>query len=77
VSTHFALALGTIRRQKGFTLAALGDRSGIHAATLGRYERGLRPSIEAIGRLSHALDVPAATLADAVFTDLQLARDSQ
>jgi transcriptional regulator with XRE-family HTH domain len=68
--SRFASVLSAIRRQRGFTQLALGERSGIHSTQIARFERGLRPSIDAIGRLSRALDVPALTLAEAAIIDL-------
>ncbi len=68
--SQFSHRLVGLRRDRGFTLATLGARAGLHPTQVSRLERGLAPTIEAIGKLAQALDVPAVELADAAIADL-------
>src|SRR5689334_21154596 len=59
--------LRTERETKGFSLGALAARSGIHKATLSRWEAGLRqPSVPELKAVLGALEVSPAGRADAL-----------
>ena len=66
----FGTRLRALRRERAFTLASLADASQISKAQLSRYERGLRPSLDAIGRLAPVLGVSVGDLAMAAAADL-------
>lgn len=68
VST-FAVRLRELRTRHNLTLAQLAERSRIHVSQLGRYERGLQPSIASIVQLAQALDIEPSELAAPVLSD--------
>jgi transcriptional regulator with XRE-family HTH domain len=52
-----------LRRERGLTLKALGQRAGLSHPFLSQVERGLaRPSVESVQRIARALDVPVGRL---------------
>jgi transcriptional regulator with XRE-family HTH domain len=52
-----------LRRERGLTLKALGQRAGLSHPFLSQVERGLaRPSVGSVQRIAHALGVPVAHL---------------
>ena len=52
-----------LRRERGLTLKALGQRAGLSHPFLSQVERGLaRPSLESVQRIAGALDVPVGQL---------------
>ena len=68
--SNFARTLGSLRRQRDLTLDGLALSSGVHKSQLSRYERGLRPSLDAIHHIACALGVAPDSLVDAAFADL-------
>ncbi|HWK47828.1 MAG TPA: XRE family transcriptional regulator [Stellaceae bacterium] len=61
--TALAARLGVLRQERGLTLDALAEATGLDKGYLSRLERGLKgPSIATLLRLSQALDVPVAEL---------------
>jgi len=74
--SNFSSILAAYRRQRGLTKLSLARLSGIHPSQVSRFERGLRPPIEAIHRIASALNVPPAELADAAFADISSDDDS-
>jgi transcriptional regulator with XRE-family HTH domain len=52
-----------LRRERGLTLKALGQRAGLSHPFLSQVERGLaRPSVGSVQRIARALDVPIGHL---------------
>jgi transcriptional regulator with XRE-family HTH domain len=52
-----------LRRERGLTLKALGQRAGLSHPFLSQVERGLaRPSMVSVQRIASALDVPVGQL---------------
>lgn len=64
----FAVRLRDLRLQQNLTQQALSARAGIHATQLGRYERGLQPTLSAVVQLAHALGVDPRELAEPVIS---------
>jgi transcriptional regulator with XRE-family HTH domain len=59
----FADRLVALRKERGLTQQALGDRSGIHVTLLRRYESGrTQPSLDALRRIALALNASADLL---------------
>lgn len=55
--------IGLMREQAGLTQKALGQKIGVSAVTITRYENGMRnPSINTVFRIAAALDVDPAEL---------------
>ena len=53
----------TLRRARGLTLKALGNRAGLSHPFLSQLERGLaRPSVGSVERIARALGVPVGSL---------------
>lgn len=56
-------ALKELRKQRGFTLADLAEKSDSYVGNLSRFERGVsRPSLELLYRISNALDCPLSEI---------------
>jgi len=61
--TALAARLGALRQERGLTLDALAEATGLDKGYLSRLERGLKgPSVATLLRLSQALDVSVAEL---------------
>lgn len=70
LTAHSAASLGellvtvgnqvrTLRKEKGLTLAALSDRTGLSPAIVSQIERGLaNPSFTTLAQLAHGLEIP-------------------
>ena len=64
---RFGQNLRRLREARGLTQDEVADRAGTDAASIRRYERGVRdPSIKALVRLAQALDAKAADLLDEI-----------
>lgn len=58
-----ALRVRQERKAAGFSQGRLADASGIHRPNISRIERGdTTPSLETLGRVAAALNVPLARL---------------
>jgi transcriptional regulator with XRE-family HTH domain len=62
----FGSRLRSLRLQRNETLYSLSAKARIGPAQLSRYERGLTPTIDALGRLARALNVDVTELAEPI-----------
>jgi transcriptional regulator with XRE-family HTH domain len=62
-ATDLGAQVRALRRERGLTLKALGQRAGLSHPFLSQVERGLAwPSVGSVQRIAHALEVPVAQL---------------
>lgn len=67
----FDQRLRSLRQLRGDTLSTLAAKTRrLSPSQISRYERGLRPTVDAIADLAQALDVPVEELAEPVFEKL-------
>jgi len=55
---RFGEKLHTLRMQRGFTLREIADMLGVHNSHIARIEKGKKPSVELILKISRLFDVP-------------------
>lgn len=55
---RFGEKLRVLREQHGFTLREFADMLGVHNSHISRIERGKKPSVELILKISRIFDVP-------------------
>lgn len=55
---RFGEKLHILRMQRGLTLRELADMLGVHNSHVVRIEKGKKPSVELILKISHLFDVP-------------------
>ena len=55
---RFGEKLHTLRMQRGLTLRELADMLGVHNSHVARIEKGEKPSVELILKISRLFDVP-------------------
>lgn len=59
LSAALGQRIRALRQQKRYSQEELGFKASISAAHLGQIERGLKnPTVETLGRISSALDIP-------------------
>jgi transcriptional regulator with XRE-family HTH domain len=63
LADYIGLTVRRLRAERGFTLQALADESGISKSYLGDIEKGRKnPTTDVIEAVAHALEVPARQL---------------
>jgi len=55
---RFGEKLHALRMQRGFTLRELANLLGVHNSHVARIEKGKKPSVELILKISRLFDVP-------------------
>lgn len=64
-ATAFGRRVRELRKSRGWTLAQLAEKLGIHGSIVGNYERGLHyPPIPTLVKLARVLDVSVDRLVD-------------